>query len=116
MSYGLPGAYHHYTPEDSAQYFIVANYLNSHLESTFAGYCNKHRSIEIVNVTPKIVSVMTGPKNQNNNFESTLNDIYGGGEVGSGGSTPSGISVIRGNTQGFTHPTIKSEQRGDKKN
>ena len=32
LPYGLPGAYHHYTPEDSAQYFIVANYLSSHLE------------------------------------------------------------------------------------
>ena len=40
----------------------------------------------------------------------------GGGEVGSGGRTPSGISVIRRNTQGETHPTIQSEQKGDKKN
>ena len=110
------GTYHYYTPEDSAQYFIVANHLNSHLESTFAGYCNKHRSIEIVTVTPKIVSIMTGPKNLNNNFESTFNDIYGGREVGSDGSTPSGISVIRGNTQGETHSTIQSEQKVDTKN
>jgi len=59
---------------------------------------------------------MTGPKNLNNNFESTFNDIYGGREVGSDGSTPSGISVIRGNTQGETHSTIQSEQKVDKKN
>ncbi len=40
----------------------------------------------------------------------------GGGEVGSGGSTPNGISVIRGNTQGETHSTIQSEQKVDTKN
>ena len=106
------GAYHHYTPEDSAQYFTVANYLSSHLESTFAGYCNKHKKIEIVNVTPKIVSVMTGPNDLNNNSESALDQKYGRkNEVGSGGRTSSGISVIRTNTQGETHQTIQSEQR-----
>ena len=111
------GAYHHYTPEDSAQYFTVANYLSSHLESTFAGYCNKHKKIEIVNVTPKIVSVMTGPNDLNNNSESALDQKYGRkNEVGSGGRTSSGISVIKTNTQGETHPTIQSEQRGGKKN
>jgi hypothetical protein len=31
--------------------------------------------------------------------------------VGSGGVSQSGISVIRGNTQGKTHQTIQSEQR-----
>ena len=111
------GAYHHYTPEDSAQYFTVANYLSSHIESTFAGFCNKHKKIEIVNVTPKIVSVMTGPNDLNNNSESALDQKYGRkNEVGSGGRTSSGISVIRTNTQGETHPTIQSEQRGGKKN
>ena len=103
------GAYHHFTPEDSAQYFTVANYLSSHLESSFAGYCNKHQLIEIVTVTPTIVTVITGP---NNNVESVFDQKYGRkNEVGSGGVSPSGISGIRGNTQGETHQTIQSEQR-----
>ena len=103
------GAYHHFTPEDSAQYFTVANYLSSHLENSFAGYCNKHQLIEIVTVTPTIVTVITGP---NNNVESVFDQKYGRkNEVGSGGVSPSGISVIRGNTQGETHQTIQSEQR-----
>jgi len=102
------GAYHHFTPEDSAQYFTVANYLSSHLESSFAGYCNKHQLIEIVSVTPTIVTVITGP----NNSESAFNQKYGRKNgVGSGSIPPSGISVIRGNTQGETHQTIQSEQR-----
>ena len=102
------GAYHHFTPEDSVQYFTVANYLSSHLESIFAGYCNKHQLIEIVSVTPTIVTVITGP----NNSESAFNQKYGRKNgVGSGGVSPSGISVIRGNTQGETHQTIQSEQR-----
>ena len=102
------GAYHHFTPEDSVQYFTVANYLSSHLESIFAGYCNKHQLIEIVSVTPTIVTVITGP----NNSESAFNQKYGRKNgVGSGGIPPSGISVIRGNTQGETHQTIQSEQR-----
>ena len=102
------GAYHHFTPEDSAQYFTVANYLSSHLESSFAGYCNKHQLIEIVSVTPTIVTVITGP----NNSESAFNQKYGRKNgVGLGGVSPSGISVIRGNTQGETHQTIQSEQR-----
>ena len=102
------GAYLHFTPEDSVQYFTVANYLSSHLESTFAGYCNKHQLIEIVSVTPTIVTVITGP----NNSESVFNQKYGRKNgVGSGGVSPSGISVIRGNTQGETHQTIQSEQR-----
>ena len=103
------GTYHHFTPEDSAQYFTVANYLSSHLESSFAGYCNKHQLIEIVSVTPTIVTVITGP---NNNVESVFDQKYGRKNgVGSGGVSPSGISVIRGNTQGETHQTIQSEQR-----
>ena len=102
------GAYHHFTPEDSVQYFTVANYLSSHLKSTFAGYCNKHQLIEIVSVTPTIVTVITGP----NNSESAFNQKYGRKNgVGLGGVSPSGISVIRGNTQGETHQTIQSEQR-----
>ena len=102
------GAYHHFTPEDSVQYFTVANYLSSHLESIFAGYCNKHQLIEIVSVTPTIVTVITGP----NNSESAFNQNYGRKNgVGSGDVSPSGISVIRGNTQGETHQTIQSEQR-----
>ena len=102
------GAYHHFTPEDSAQYFTVANYLSSHLESSFAGYCNKHQLIEIVSVTPTIVTVITGP----NNSESAFNQKYGRkNEVGSGGIPQSGIWGMGGNTQGETHQTIQSEQR-----
>ena len=102
------GAYHHFTPEDSVQYFTVANYLSSHLESIFAGYCNKHQLIEIVSVTPTIVTVITGP----NNSESAFNQKYGRKNgVGLGGVSPRGISVIRGNTQGETHQTLQSEQR-----
>ena len=60
---------------------------------------------------------MTGPNDLNNNSESALDQKYGRkNEVGSGGRTSSGISVIRTNTQGETHPTIQSEQRGGKKN
>ena len=103
------GAYHHYTPDDSAQYFTVTNFLSSHLESIFAGYCNKHRSIEIISVTPTIVTVITGP---NNNVESVFNQKYGRkNEVGSGGTPQSGVWGMGRKTQGETHQTIQSEQR-----
>ena len=38
------GEYHHYVPQDSAEYLTVANHLGTHLESTFLAYCNAPES------------------------------------------------------------------------
>ena len=57
------GIHHNYSPNDSIEYAVVTNHISSNLHTTFLGYCNYHSVSEIVNIGPKIVSVLSHAEN-----------------------------------------------------
>lgn len=55
------GKYHHYAPEDSAQYYALTQNFGLQLENAFFGHCKRHSIIEIVNISPELIMVMNAP-------------------------------------------------------
>ncbi len=55
------GKYHHYAPEDSAQYYALTQNFGLLLENAFFGHCKRHSIIEIVNISPELITVMNAP-------------------------------------------------------
>ncbi len=109
------GEYHHYVPQDSAEYLTVANHLGTHLESTFLAYCKLHQNPEIVNVNPNAVFIILSPKKVTESRFAT--DRFKRRNNGANSGTISnGVSIIRSSTGGETHSTIRADQKGDKKN
>ena len=109
------GVYHHYVPQDSVEYLTVANHLGTHLESTFLAFCNLHQNSEIVNVGPNVVSIILSPKKVSESRLAADRLKRINSEENSGTSS-NGVSIIRSNTGGETHPSIQARQIGDKKN
>ena len=55
------GKYHHYAPEDSVQYYPLTQNFGLQLENAFFGHCKRHSIIEIVNISPSLITVMNAP-------------------------------------------------------
>lgn len=103
------GKYHHYAPEDSAQYYALTHNFGIQLENAFFGYCKRHSKIEIVNITPALITVMNMP-DRNKSFLANKNnsiDLLSPTDFDS--SRPNQISYP-------TDAQIQSEKKGDTKN
>ena len=103
------GKYHHYAPEDSTQYYSLTHNFGIQLENAFFGHCKRHSKIEIVNITPALITVMNMP-DRNKSFLANKNnsiDLLSPTDVDS--SRPNQISYP-------TDAQIRSEMKGDKKN
>ncbi|MEA1880892.1 MAG: hypothetical protein U9N31_00595 [Candidatus Marinimicrobia bacterium] len=105
----LNGNYHHFTSNDSVQYLSLTQQFGSQLENAFMGHCNSHNKVEIVNISPVLIMVINAP-NQNDLEKSIKSDSSKHLELINPEEIMNPIGV-----KYQTDPSIKAEQKGDKK-
>ena len=103
------GKHHHYTLKDSSQYFTLTRYFGSQLENAFFGHCNRHSSVELVNISPELITVISALEID----KPTMSNQFPLFEPVSG--TPDESMIGRTTGTGVTHQSIQAEQKGDTK-